>query len=89
MKYFALLCIFLLCIHFSMQTPKYVNCRKQVLTGKSTKACALVTCNGNTGFSLQYCDNSRKSCGSKKQVGYHNGDKYAEYPGCCSYPICQ
>ncbi|KAG7211731.1 hypothetical protein KM043_010977 [Ampulex compressa] len=70
-----------------MQIPKYENCDRQVLSGDDVKSCVLVKCAGSSGVALQYCD--AVTCGRRKQVGYHNGDKNAEYPDCCSYPICE
>nr|ARK19994.1 venom protein [Ampulex compressa] len=66
-----------------------VNCDRPVLFGNDAKSCALVKCRlSGAEYSLRYCNNAISDCGKARQIRYHTGDKNAEYPNCCSYPIC-
>ncbi|KAK2583252.1 hypothetical protein KPH14_009266 [Odynerus spinipes] len=90
MKYWILLCIFSLLLHFSMQDVKFENCSKNItLLGETMDDCLLVKCNtvGNsTKVEMKICDVI--VCDQGKQTGYHEGDGFATFPDCCSYPIC-
>ncbi|KAM0734714.1 hypothetical protein ACS0PU_011533 [Formica fusca] len=79
MKRFAVFCIFLLFVHYSMQVPKYENCVSEVLPAGDRQRCVKVTCTSQNKYKIEEC-----SC--EKDVGQHQNERHSEYPVCC--PRC-
>ncbi|XP_026826933.1 uncharacterized protein LOC113562276 [Ooceraea biroi] len=80
MKHLALLCIFMLFVHYSVQVPKYENCLSEVLPAGDRERCIKVTCTGNK-YNIEEC-----SCNVRTK-SLHLGERHSEYPTCC--PRCR
>ncbi|XP_043466582.1 uncharacterized protein LOC122501299 [Leptopilina heterotoma] len=92
MKLLLVLSIFLICVTFSFQKVKYVNCTDsdEIHSKISENNCYEIRCSFNKFGSLRLkVDCPESKCVEGTQISYKEVNNALIYPNCCGEPLCE